>query len=167
MSKLDNSAGIAATRWASSCRHPGRLKLASALIELLALVLAEHARHDRLSIRAPDWKYRVLMVMSTAVRTGAHQAPGRALHQPSALDQHVQLRLRRNPVVEFLDRRPERAHVEHLPGHGEAAGQNRRRRPGLLGQTEGERRSGAVDELIGHHGGDDLAPQSVAAHLRG
>jgi hypothetical protein len=95
-----------------------------------------------------------------------HQPPGGALHQPAALDQHRELCLRRDVVVQPLDGLPEGAHAQHLARRRVGAGQNRRRRAGLLAQAEGKRGAAPVDKLVGDHRGDDLPPQAVAPHLR-
>ena len=52
----------------------------------------------------------------------AQQPARRALDEPARLEQHLRLRLRGDPVVERLDVRPERAHVEDLARDGVGAG---------------------------------------------
>ena len=68
-------------------------------------------------------------------------------------------------VVERLDLAPERAHLEHLTRDRVRAREYRRGRAGLLAEPERERGAGAIDELIGDDGRDDLPAQPVRAHL--
>ena len=68
-------------------------------------------------------------------------------------------------VVEVLDLPPERPHLEDLARARVRARDLRRRRARLLVQPERERRAAAVQHVVHHLGGHDLAAQPVRAHL--
>ncbi len=100
--------------------------------------------------------------------TGLAQEPdGLPFDETTAGDQHGRLGQRRHFVIERLDRGPEVRHAEDFPRHRIGARDFIRGHTGLLAHLVNEVDADAVDQIVGHYGGDDLPPQAVLADLLG
>ncbi len=147
-----------------------RARLAQRLHPLVRL--GAHEGGERIQPRGPDGVGRRPVGPDQAadpgigVRRPARQPEGLAAEQHREFVIDHQLGLGRDLAVQGGGRRPGFVEPEDAPRRLEEADDAVRVASGGLHQAGGKGRSSRVDDVVGQYGGDDVAPQPVAFHLR-